>query len=179
MYACPVPVVSAVGHDIDVSICDFVADVRAPTPSAAAELATPDRAEVVDGVEQVAARLAGAVDSRWRSAERAFRSAVRRSIVREPRRLVEIYEQRLDLYASRLMGTPRVVFDPRVARFRHLDDLLRLSNPRRPLERGYSITYRVGRTSPIRSASEVEPGSELETVLAKGRIVSRVERRSE
>ncbi len=177
VYACPIPVVSAVGHDIDVSISDFVADVRAPTPSAAAELATPDCTEMANLIKRAAAHLAIAIDSRCRSAERAFHSALRRSIVREPRRLVETCAQRLDFYAGRLLGFPNAVLEPRIARFRHADDLLRLTDPRRPLHRGYSITYRVGETSPVRCAADVAPGDEIETVLAEGRIQSRVETR--
>jgi exonuclease VII large subunit len=61
------------------------------------------------------------------------------------------------------------------ARLTHADDVLRLSNPKRPLERGYSITMREGETRPLRDAADVAPGQVLRTVLAKGRIRSTVE----
>ncbi len=175
VYASPVPVVSAVGHDVDVSITDFVADLRAPTPSAAAELSTPDREEITDSVRRAAERLHAAVELRWTAAERTLRQALRASLIREPRRLVETREQRLDLHVGRLLRFPRLSLDPQVDRLRHAEDVLRLTDPRRPLERGYSITYVSGAKTPLRRAADVAPGLEIETVLAQGRITSRVE----
>jgi exonuclease VII large subunit len=64
---------------------------------------------------------------------------------------------------------------PQVDRLRHVEDLLRLTDPRRPLERGYSITFVEGKTTPLRLVADVVPGQRIETVLAKGRIQSRVE----
>ncbi len=175
VYACPVPVVSAVGHDIDVSITDFVADVRAPTPSAAAELTTPDRAEIAGILRQLSQRMRTAVESRQSAAERTFRAAFRATLWREPRRLVETREQKLDALLSQIARMPRAVLGPLLDRLRHADDLLRLTDPRRPLERGYSITFLEGSTSPLRAPADVVPGQRIETVLAGGRIRSRVE----
>jgi exonuclease VII large subunit len=70
---------------------------------------------------------------------------------------------------------PRAVLGPLLDRLRHADDLLRLTDPRRPLERGYSITFLEGSTSPLRAPADVVPGQRIETVLAGGRIRSRVE----
>jgi len=175
VYASPIPVVSAVGHDVDVSITDFVADLRAPTPSAAAELVAPDRAEIAVSIDRAARRLAIAIDGRCSEAERSFRAALRSSLLREPRRLIETREQKLDLHAARLLAFRRAAFDPQVERLRHVEEVLRLSDPRRPLERGYSITRQVGRKTPLCRAAEAAPGDELETVLAEGRLRSRVE----
>jgi exodeoxyribonuclease VII large subunit len=174
VYACPVPVVSAVGHDVDVSITDFVADLRAPTPSAAAELTTPDREDIGNSIVRAADRLKLAVDARWQTVERGFGAALRASLLREPRRLLEIREQRLDSYASKLLQFPRAGLGPRIDRLRHAEDLLRLTDPRRPLERGYSITRIAGSRVPLRRAADVSVGDEIETVLAQGRIQSRV-----
>lgn len=175
VYASPIPVVSAVGHDVDVSITDFVADVRAATPSAAAELVAPDGEEIAASIDRSARRMANAIATRCSEAERAWRTALRASLVREPRRLVETREQKLDLHLGRLLGFRRATFDPQADRLRHAEEILRLSDPRRPLERGYSITRREGSTSPLRRAADVASGDRLETVLAEGRVVSRVE----
>jgi exodeoxyribonuclease VII large subunit len=175
VYASPIPIVSAVGHDVDVSITDFVADLRAATPSAAAELTTPDRTEIAESVRRAAQRLHDAIDSRWAMAERALRSTLRASLVREPRRLIETREQKLDLYVGRLLRFPRLSLDPQIDRLRHAEEVLRLCDPRRPLERGYSITYVAGAKTPLRRAADAAPGLAIETVLAKGRITSRVE----
>lgn len=175
VYASPIPVISAVGHDVDVSITDFVADVRAPTPSAAAELVTPDRAEIADSLQRTAGRLQSAVTARRTAAERALRSTLRASLVREPRRLIETREQKLDVHVTRLLGFRHAAADPLVERLRHVEEVLRLTDPQRPLDRGYSITRVVGSNVPLRSASEAAPGCEIETVLATGRLRSRVE----
>jgi exodeoxyribonuclease VII large subunit len=175
VYSSPIPVVSAVGHDIDVSIADFVADLRAPTPSAAAELTTPDRAEIADSVGRLAGRMRAAIGARWTSAETTLRLGLRASLVREPRRVVETREQRLDAFVGRLLGFPRAVVGPQVERLGHMEDVLRLSDPRRPLERGYSITRVVGSESPLRRALDAAPGQKIETVLAEGRLRSHVE----
>lgn len=173
--ACPVPVVSAVGHDVDISMVDFVADLRAPTPSAAAELTTPDREEVAATLVRSAQRMQAAVGARWAEAEGGLRLRFRASLVREPRRLVETREQRFDIYAGRLLAFPAAAIRPRLERLRHAEALLRLTDPRRPLERGYSITRIVGSGVPLRRAPDVAAGEEIETVLAEGRLRSRVE----
>ncbi len=175
VYASPIPVVSAVGHDVDVSITDFVADLRAATPSAAAELTTPDREAVAESVRRVVERMRAATDSRLSLAERAFRSALRTSLAREPRRLIETRDQKLDMLISHLSRVPRGTLTPLVDRLRHVEDLLRLTNPRLPLDRGYSITFVEGTSTPLRAAVDVAPGQRVETVLAKGRIQARVE----
>jgi len=175
LSASPIPVVSAVGHDVDVTISDFVADLRAPTPSAAAEQTTPDVAEISASVERSARRLVQAISARLLDAERAWRSALRASLVREPRRAIETREQRLDAAVARLAAFPRTRLAPQIERLRHLEEVLRLSDPRRPLARGYSITYNVGDTTPLRSGRETAPGKLIETVLASGRLRSRVE----
>jgi exodeoxyribonuclease VII large subunit len=175
VHASPIPVVSAVGHDIDVSITDFVADVRAPTPSAAAELSTPDRGDVRALILGKADRMRMAVEARWSGTERSLRIGLRASLVREPRRLVEAREQKLDFLSGRLLAFPRAALEPRSERLRHAEDVLRLTDPRRPLERGYSITRIAGKTTPLRQAEGAPPGTEIETVLASGRLRSRVE----
>ncbi len=179
VYESPIPVVSAVGHDVDVSIVDFVADLRAPTPSAAAELTTPDQEEVRALIQRSAVRLRQAIETRFQAAEHSFRAALRASLVREPRRLLEIREQAIDTFVARLMQFPRTSFAPRIERLRHALDLLRVIDPRRPLERGYSITRIAGTRTPLRSAADAGPGQEIETVLAKGQLRSRVEEVSE
>jgi exodeoxyribonuclease VII large subunit len=114
--ALPVPVISAVGHETDVTLCDLVADVRAPTPSAAAEAATPDRGEVLLALGQLGARLARGL-------------AVRSGRVAE----------RLDRTSDRLTGA----LERRLERHRHqlggLAGRLDALSPLRILERGYAL----------------------------------------
>jgi len=100
IFACPIPVVSAVGHETDFTICDLVADVRAPTPSAAAELLSPDSAELLLSLGSLANRLHRAVQQRLRLADRDLGQA--RRLLRHPGRRLEDHNQRCDELSERL-----------------------------------------------------------------------------
>jgi len=100
--ASPVPVVSAVGHEIDFTIADFVADLRAPTPSAAAEILSADAEELLDRLGQVAMRLRRAVRSRLEAAGERVAGFRRTALFSEPQRLVLKFRQDLDRAADDL-----------------------------------------------------------------------------
>jgi exodeoxyribonuclease VII large subunit len=102
MFACPIPIVSGVGHEVDVTIADFVADERAPTPSAAAERVVPDRAEWLRSIEATARRLALAMRRRLGDAGQA-RLALERRLARvHPGAVLRQHAQRLDELDARL-----------------------------------------------------------------------------
>lgn len=101
LAASPIPTVSAVGHEVDLSICDLVADVRAATPSAAAELAVPARREVAARVEALASRLATAARRREERAAASLRQ-VQRVLARQASRVVEQRRARLEAAAGQL-----------------------------------------------------------------------------
>src|SRR6478672_5557657 len=118
---CAMPVVSGVGHEIDFTIADFAADLRAPTPTAAAELVSPDRAELLKRVEQMEVRLArrmgGALQEQLYRAQRADQ----RLTHLHPSRRLQQHAQRLDELIERLSRIPR----PRIDRLRALLDARR------------------------------------------------------
>ncbi|MEN9507915.1 MAG: hypothetical protein RLZZ621_478, partial [Gemmatimonadota bacterium] len=101
LAACPMPTVSAVGHETDVSICDLVADVRAATPSAAAELVIPSKRELAGRVEALARRLAGAARRREDRAV-ADLSQVRKRLAMAAQRVVERRHARIEALAGQL-----------------------------------------------------------------------------
>lgn len=175
IFDCPIPVLSAVGHEVDFSIADFVADRRAPTPSAAAELAVPNRTEVLAWLDTAASRMVRAAGSTLRARRTALRSQLRGYLFRLPQRLLETLGQRLDsAVGGALRGVARV-WSARERAARHAAEVLRLSDPHLPLRRGYSLTFAAGSATPLRDARDVSPGDEIETRLAAGRMTSRVE----
>jgi len=147
---CPVPVVTAVGHEQDTPLCDLVADVRASTPSVAGRLVVPDRTELLD-------RLARARTGLERGA--------RRSLDRE--------RQRLDRAHERLGRAPRLLLERGRARLEHSAGRLRTLSPRSTLERGYAIVR--AEEQIIRSGKAVGAGDRVEIELAEGGIDARVE----
>ncbi|MDD5263597.1 MAG: exodeoxyribonuclease VII large subunit [Candidatus Bipolaricaulis sp.] len=175
VYASPIPVVSAVGHEIDFTITDFVADLRAATPTAAAELVTPDAADVAGRVTRCVDRARRALRGRLEANTLLLQASLRRPLFRTPSRLLETAEQRLDLQAVALARAPRRALERPCVRLARLDAMLRLSSPTRPLERGFSMTYVDGALRPLRDARSVVPGARITTRLAKGRLMSTVE----
>ncbi|MCR4392359.1 MAG: exodeoxyribonuclease VII large subunit [Candidatus Acetothermia bacterium] len=197
IFASPVPVVSAVGHEVDWTIADLVADLRAPTPSAAAELAVPSAAELLGRVRDRLRRARGAVLAPVDRTEAALRRVLARRVFRDPvhtllapmdrldqalrRRpfrapfaLVEGREERLDHIAERLPLALRPQLLAAQARAERLIARLEGASPLGILSRGYSLTLGPdGR--PLRRAGEVEQGDLVETVLGQGRLRSRVE----
>jgi len=108
--ACPVPVVSAVGHEIDFTIADFAADVRAPTPSAAAEILSADSAELLEHLAQVSARLRRSVETRLETIRQRLGNFRRTALFSEPVRSIREYQQNLDRLSDDLVrrGTGRI-----------------------------------------------------------------------
>jgi len=148
--ACPVPVLSAVGHEQDTPLCDLAADARASTPTAAARLVVPDAAELTERLRRTRAGLA-----------------------RGAQGVVERRRQRLTSAHERLRRAPALAVERKRARLEHAAGRLRALSPRSTLERGYSIVRARGEI--LRSAAEVSQGDPIDIEVADGRFGARVE----
>jgi exodeoxyribonuclease VII large subunit len=173
--ASPVPVVSAVGHEIDFTIADFVADLRAPTPSAAAELAVPDRSEVLASLSRLLSRALRAARAALERRKRTLETAQKAYIFRIPSKAAETASQGLDLRLGELLRAAAGTWRKREQEAARLEGLLRLVDPYFPLRRGYSLTFSLGNPTPLRDPSLVFAGERIETLLLKGKILSQVE----
>jgi exodeoxyribonuclease VII large subunit len=140
---CPVPVVSAVGHEQDTPLCDLAADVRASTPTAAARLVVPDLEELLASLERARAGLG-----------------------RGARRSVERHRDRLDTSATRLERAAGLIVERRRAALDRSAARLRALSPLATLERGYAIVRREGAV--VRSATRLATGDEIDVRLADG-----------
>ncbi len=173
IFACQTPVVSAVGHETDFTIADLVADLRAPTPSAAAELVVPRRTDLLASIRTHQARLGqGALGALERVRSRISRLS-EAAAIRRPVDLLRDRRQAVDSHNARLVGAYQALLTRSRHRFtlatRRLDDLSPLS----VLGRGYSIC-RQPDGAVVRRFDEVRPGTPVEVVLARGKLACRV-----
>ena len=168
--ASAVPGVSAVGHEIDFTICDFAADLRAPTPSAAAELVLPKADELFARLDGESRRLGNAVELEIASAARRVEALASASLFREPRHLLEMRAQQLDEIKSRFDMRLERIFSDTEHRLEALDLRLTGADPRRQLERGYAILKRAGDGRPLTSVKNVTSGTPVTALLADGEL---------
>ena len=141
VYGCKVPVISAVGHEVDFTICDLAADMRAPTPSAAAELSAPEIGTLREMVEQYVNRAEKAAKSVCdRSAER-FTAVSARLTVQSPENRLVLTEKSLDRCEERLWAALEKLMDRRGAELSEKIARLEALSPLKVMARGYSLVY--------------------------------------
>jgi len=173
IFESEIPVVSAVGHEIDITIADLVADLRAPTPTAAAELVVPRREDLEGRLLDIARRVRHALGGRLETARAELRMLAVRSGAQQLCGYIRQLIQRTDDLGTRLGLALRAQVRHLAERLRGAGGRLDSLSPLRVLERGYSITRADGTV--LRDARDANIGDRLETVLFRGRIDSRVE----
>ncbi len=160
IHACAVPVVSGVGHEIDFTIADFVADVRAPTPSAAAEMVVPDRHACLESLARTAQRLEGTMRRELRAVRARLETVGRRLEREHPGTRLQQQMQRLDELSQRLAAGARGVAHREARRLAELRARLQQHSPRHALgewaARSQSLQLRLARAIgayPVRAAA--------------------------
>ena len=178
IYASEIPVISAVGHEPDVTIADYVADVRAATPSNGAELAVPDASELRDALGSDAVRISQAVKKRLELARRRLEDLRSRRVMRSPTGYLDQRRMELDMQRANLLAAQ----ERRVADVKHA--LVRLTasmdalSPLKVLSRGYAIASGSG-GAVLRRAADAEIGEKINVRLGDGSLGCRVEERKE
>jgi len=173
--SCPVPVISGVGHEVDFTIADFVADVRAPTPSAAAELTTPDRREIEqylysyqfalsDAATQITSDLRGKLQNQQWALERL-----------SPQTAVNNYRQNLDTLLSRSNRTIRHTLQLQRERVNNLLAQLETLNPQATLSRGYAIVQKGDAV--VTQTGQVSPGDDITVQVNDGEFETTVKKK--
>ncbi len=173
--ASPIPVVSAVGHEIDVTLSDLAADVRALTPSEAAERVVPAAEEVMAQPDAQRRRLTGSMRARLATVRARLEAAANSPALRRPLDRIHEQERRLDELAARRDRAIAQTLETSHQRFNRLAGKLEALSPLEVLARGYSVTSRVHDGKLIRQANDLQPGEVIENRLAKGRVISTVE----
>lgn len=178
IFASKIPVVSAVGHEIDVTLADFVADVRALTPSEAAERLFPSSDELQHRLNVLSRRLVTGLRGRVARMRSLLESLANRRVLRRPHEYIYDRSRRLDELDLRLQRGVKQLLSRWKDKLAAASARLESLSPLAVLSRGYSVTQRADDGRIVRSATDVEPGDLIRTQLHAGQIVSRVDKES-
>jgi exodeoxyribonuclease VII large subunit len=171
---CSLPTISAVGHEIDVTLCDLAADMRALTPSDAAVRCIPDRSEVASDLSHREIRLANAMNRVIEQYQKRLFALGERPVLLRPSDLISRKQQLLDESGERLQRAMQQLVRFKQQKLDALQGATQALSPLAVLARGYSITRRNNSDQIIRSITDVSAGQFVETVLADGTIDSKV-----
>ena len=166
IYNSNIPVISGVGHETDFTICDFAADLRAPTPSAAAELAVPDIGDMSVYLLSLKKSLLSAVNEKIKACEYKLNTLSASPVMLRPVYAVEGCEQQLDRLTIRLRNAVFAKLQATENRFTQLNSALEAIGPKKVLNRGYSIVKSGDRI--IKSSRELKAGDEITVRLSQG-----------
>ncbi len=168
IFAARTPIVSAVGHEVDYTIADFVADARAATPSHAGERVVRDSTEVARAIRSLNSRRIVAMRGTLRRHADRVERARRAYAFRLPRELVEKLTQRTDDLARRVATTLRVRLATETARLDRFASELELANPSHILARGFAAVSALPDLTPVRSVADVADGVGVRVTLTDG-----------
>lgn len=174
--ASAIPVVSAIGHEIDFTIADFAADLRAPTPSAAAELLVPDATEIARGFARHRQRIEQLLRRGLETRAQRLDHLLARINAQRPQMRLARADERLHMLHRRLADRARSGIERRASRLGELVRTLHAVSPLATLDRGYAILFERASGGVVRSVTQATPGAQLRARVADGEIDLRVER---
>ncbi len=175
IFASRIPVVSAVGHEIDVTLADLVADVRALTPSEAAELVVPSADALRADLDAHRQRLSAALRARAMDARTRLDAIAQHRVFRKPFERIQDYARQLDDLDLRAGRAMRYAVEHTRERLVGLTGRLESLSPLAVLQRGYSLTQRTADDALVTDADQLKVGQSITTRLARGLLISRVE----
>ena len=170
IHACTIPIISAVGHETDISISDLVADVRAPTPSVAAELVSPSRENLIGDLEQIFFDLNRALEKQLQQRWQYLDHLTDRAVFQQPGRKVVRKRDRLETAIHQLVQSAQYRVKMSQSQLEGAQEILTVLNPQNVLERGYSIAMTVPEREIIRSARALGSGDPFEVQTARGKF---------
>jgi exodeoxyribonuclease VII large subunit len=173
IFTAPVPVISAVGHEIDFTIADFVADFRAPTPTAAAEIVIPRKSVLVEQLEGVETQLLRCMRRKLELAKENWRGFIKR--LADPKRKLRETQQRVDELSVDLVRRCRDRLRQLQNRLVQQGGRLDALSPLAVLDRGYSIAHRMPAEKIIKDSASLGVGDAVRVTFAKGKAICRVE----
>ena len=166
IYKSKIPVISAVGHETDFTICDYVADRRAPTPSAAAELAVPDRDDLIIRFDRLKSNLKNSLTRTFKQNELKFESLMNKQCMKNPYFSITVKGQEVDLLENRMIKSFERIYSQSNASFLKVASKLNSLSPTNVLLRGYSVVYKDDKI--ISSKDDVIKGDEIKLNFSDG-----------
>lgn len=172
IYNCKTPIISAVGHEIDFTISDFVADLRAPTPTAAAELAVPSTIELIDNIKQLEIRLIKSMKNILNIKEEKLEALKNSYILKNPMNLYEAKIQKLDnLIEKTILITNNILKDKKHS-YLNIINKLETLNPLLTIQRGYAIIKKDNKV--LSSVKSIKKDDQIKIEINDGYINSKV-----
>lgn len=162
-----IPIISAVGHETDFTICDFVADLRAPTPSAAAELATPNMTELLSYFKSVKDSLPAIMQRRIDFEKQELDNLASSKVLLSPDEFINIRKNELDMLSADMIKAFKAILSENQREFAALSAKLDALSPLSVLSRGYSIVQNKNKV--IKSAKELNIGQNIMVKLSDGK----------
>ena len=195
IYNSKIPVISAVGHEVDFTIADFVADLRAPTPTAAAELAVPNMSDLKKHIDQLSIRLNEAIYKKVNYLKLYLDSVKNSFVIKNPQIMFENKKQSLSLINDKLnelmvgkvdkyknefeklkksyvLASPQLLYKDKIVEVKNIIDKLNLLNPLNILSRGYSVTFLNDKA--LKSVKKVKLNDILDVTLSDGSLKTKV-----
>ena len=173
IYESPIPVISAVGHETDFTICDFVADLRAPTPSAAAELAVPNSAELKNKIEKLQSNMCSLLRAKYNYCATRFDAVTASPMLKKPldALIIDRYEH-LDKLSEKIFTLTEKKINEREKQFSLLSSVLETLSPLKVINRGYAVAEANGEI--VKSIYQVKIGDSLNLRLNDGRLTCQI-----
>ena len=197
IFDCPIPVISAVGHEIDYTIADFVADMRAPTPTGAAEMAVPNMSDLISHLKNLNIRLNEAMSGKINYQKLYLESIKNSFVIKNPMIMYENKKQKLDnlldnltnvymsyiernyhkleiLKNNYILNNPKSLYKDKMVYFNNLIEKLELINPLGILKRGYSLTKQDDHI--VKSIKDIDKNKELIIHFSDGKVFANIEK---
>ena len=172
IYESPIPVISAVGHETDVTLCDLVADLRAPTPSAAAELAVPDIKEIAAKIEFLQGRLSQLVNLKLNLEFERLDKCISGYLFEKPQNIIDIKYEKLFSVLNRFNSSAKASYVVAENKFSKLLGTMEALNPASIMSRGYSVAKKDGAV--ITDSSHLNSGDRILLEFSNGAAVCNV-----
>ncbi len=172
IYKSSIPIISAVGHEIDFTISDFVADLRAPTPTAAAELAVPNITQLQDEIKNYKIRASRSIVNTLKSNKEHLSKLLNSYVLKNPLNIYEVKTQKLDILITRLFSSIERNIERNKHKYLNIISKLEPLNPILTLKRGYSITELDGKT--IVDVKNIKIDDVVETNVSNGSFTSKI-----